>query len=133
MIDDGIRQLLVTAPAGATVAALISTRMYPLVLPEPCTYPAATYQLISNIEENTLDAGAVSAKARVQIESWGTTLLEAQTVAKAIRAVLKDFAGALPNGVNVVNAWRDNVSSGFDQDTQKYYVQSDYMVLHDDV
>lgn len=130
MIDDGIRQLLVTTPA---ITALIGTRMYPLVLPPQCVFPAVTYRLVSDIEENTLADGAVSSKARLQLDIYADNLLASKTVAKAIGTVLKDFTGALPNAVNVANAWRDNQSTGFDQDARKDYVQADWMVIHDDV
>lgn len=133
MIDDGVRQLLTGDASANAVSDLIDTRMYPLVLPEPCTFPAVTYQLISNIEENTLDQGAVGATARIQFDIYAETLLEAKTIAKEIRALLKDFTGALPNGVDVANAWPEGLSNGYDEDVRQYYVQSDWMFVHDDV
>lgn len=68
-------------------------RVYPLILPENCTFPALTYQRISTARDNTLDNAADTPHSRFQISCWAETQLEAVALENAVRAALVGFTG----------------------------------------
>lgn len=82
MIEAEIVQLL---SEDAPVVALISTRVYPLVLPPNVTLPAVTYQRISGIHEHTLSDPAELARPRFQFVAIAPTFLQARLVANAVK------------------------------------------------
>jgi hypothetical protein len=124
MIGYGVQQLATAGGPGE----LIAQRMYPLLLPDKPTLPAATYQGISRVEEQTNDGPTGFITVRLQIDSWGATHVAATALAVAFEALLNGFSGPLPDGANVQNAWLDNQSDYFEQGTRLYRVQQDWMI-----
>lgn len=101
--------------ADGTVGALISTRLYPDMLPEKVTYPAAVIQAIDIVRPNSLRGAATLARARIQVDVYaqpasgvGSRAL-ADQVGTAIRRRLDGFAGSLMDAssspANPVQAW----------------------------
>lgn len=72
--------------AHAGLSALISTRLYPGVLPQKCTYPAVNYSRIfaSRVPAMGADTGLV--RARFQFDIWADTYAAARAVAEQVRA-----------------------------------------------
>ena len=129
MIEQGIEKRLL---ADAAVSALIGTRMYPLVLPEQCSYPALTYQLISSPETYTNDGPLGEVRARIQIDAWGKRYAQVKAVSKAVRASLNGFVGTLtdPDETEVLEIECDDASDGFDAPGSLYRCQSDWIVIY---
>lgn len=127
MIEQGIEQRLA---ADSTIAGLVGTRIYPLVLPEACQYPAITYQLISAVEIYTNDGPLGEVRARIQIDTWAKRYSQAKTVDQAVRASLNGFTGTLPDGTLVCELERDDASDGFDAPGSLYRCQSDWIAIY---
>lgn len=85
MIEAEIVQLLAE---DAPVVALISTRVYPLALPQGVTLPAVTYQRISGIHEHTLSDPSELTRPRFQFVAHAATFLQARLVANAVKTAL---------------------------------------------
>ena len=107
------------------VSALVGTRLYPDILPEPCTYPAATYRGISLVDMRTLDENGMT-QFRIEIQAWGQTRSSADDVATALFELLDDYSGPLPGGL-IADITRDSERSGFDETLRRFYVQTDWM------
>lgn len=99
----------------AAVTALVSTRITPMPLPQGSTLPAITYWLISTPREYVQTGRAGLARARVQIDVWASTYLEAQTVAEAVVTAFDGWHDTLGN-VAFVEGPRD----GYETDTKLY-------------
>ena len=84
----------------AALTALISTRLNPIRIPQETTFPAVSYQLISEIPTPTKSGHSHTEFARVQINAYGTTLSSAQSVASAIRTAFE--AVSLPGTFNSI-------------------------------
>ena len=69
------------------ITTLVSTRIYPLKLPQDTPYPAVSYQRISNTGEQ----GSTALKeTRYQLNAWADTYASAQTLATAIKTALEE-------------------------------------------
>jgi hypothetical protein len=72
---------------GAT-GALVGTRIYPVFLPQNPTYPALTYQRISN----TAQSGSTALRqSRWQVNCYASTYIGAQALAAAVKAELEEW------------------------------------------
>ena len=70
------------------VSAIVSTRVYPGLLPQSPTYEAITYQRISSTGQN----GTSNRKeSRWQINCWAQTYAEAQVLAAAVKAFAEEW------------------------------------------
>jgi len=71
------------------VGALVSTRVYPLTLPQTPTLPAVTYQRISNSPQN----GSTDLRGtRWQVSCWATTHVGAEALAAAVKTLFEEYS-----------------------------------------
>lgn len=71
------------------ISALVSTRIYPLQLPQTPTLPALTYQRISNSGQN----GSTDLReSRWQVNCWAATYTGAVALAAQAKAALEDYS-----------------------------------------
>lgn len=81
-ITESVRDYLLTKTA---VTALVSTRIYPDVLPQAATLPAVTYTKISTVHNHTLSALAGLASCRIEFSCYALTRRIANSIADAIQ------------------------------------------------
>ena len=74
----------------SAVAAIIGSRIYPQIQPQPAVAPCVVYQVIVDTPTNTLDGsnGGDLYQTRLQVDAYATDYATAQTLADAITAVL---------------------------------------------
>jgi hypothetical protein len=84
----------------AALTALISTRLNPVRIPQESSFPAVSYQLVSEIPNPTKSGHSRTEFARVQINAYGVTLASAESVASAIRTAFE--AVTLPATFNTI-------------------------------
>jgi hypothetical protein len=130
-IEEGLYNRLSTY-SGLTT--LISTRVYPLKLPQTVTLPAITYQRISTPRELTHDqkAGGL-ALPRFQFNCWGTTFSSVKAVVKQLRECLNGFSGTFGSGANTVavgGVLSANEIDFNDPDSGLYWTAVDYFIYH---
>lgn len=116
----------------AGVAALISTRVYPNVIPEDVAQPAAAYQKISG--SPILNHGGPSGleTSRIQITCRATTYAVAKSVAKAVKTALDGFTGLMGGvgGVTVEYSHIENEQDGYNQVSGSSTVRLDVIILY---
>lgn len=131
-LESGLRDLLL---ADATIAALVSTRAYPLGAPADAAAPFITWQVISATPVQSLAGSNDTTGATVQIDCWsealerGGSYAQAKALAEAVRLALAD-----QNGVSLGNrqAWislqdsRDDIDDG----TRMHRVSMDFRIWH---
>lgn len=84
----------------AGVTALVSTRIYPQRLPAGTSYPAITYQRISDVPWMT-KSSYISGQSRVQVNVFSKTNDNATAIETAVIAALNRVAKGTYNGVKV--------------------------------
>lgn len=125
-LEYGLQQLLV---ADEGIAALLGTRIYPLLLPDQPTFPSATYQRVSTVTIHGLSDNFSFTKCRLQIDTWDLTFPGARAVATAIAEVLEGYADTLSNGVAVRDVVLDSQIDLYDSAARLFRVSLDFIVL----
>jgi hypothetical protein len=95
------------------VSALVSTRIYPLAIPQDATLPAIQYQKISSRGYYTHD-GEAAIRSRIQISAVAETYDAADDIA----------------GVRIFSCFLEGERDGFGILNDLAVVQQDYMILH---
>lgn len=131
-IESDIRARLA---ADGTVAGLVSTRIYPAILPQDPMLPAIVFSKVSAVRVHKLTGASGWSMPRMTVHSWGRTYAEAKTVAAAVRESLNGFIGQLSDGQSPESFRRaviriDNELDDYEEDTDFHRVIQDYMVSH---
>lgn len=90
MISEDLYTVLTGA---AAVSALVSTRVYPLYLPQNATYPCISYTVEEQEEDSSFDGQGDFGSIEIQIDSWADAYLASQGLAAAVKGVLKNHSG----------------------------------------
>ena len=128
----GVKQAIFSRINGRTAAG---GRVYPAGrVPSDAALPYVVYQVVSRLHEQHQGAAAGLARARVQIDVWGSSYAEADSVAEQIRDVLDGYAG-VEASTTIERAMLDDdndteqvPTSGDERSTAG--VSSDYLVWH---
>jgi hypothetical protein len=78
----------------ATVSALVGTRVYPLVLPQPPTFPAIAYTRMPRTEQFTDDGPSGLVDCRIQLDCYAATYDGAVVLGDAVRGALNGWKDA---------------------------------------
>jgi len=120
--------------AYAGLSALVGSRIYPLILPQPPTLPAVTYFKVSLVNKRTLASPSnVLKQVRVQFSCWADTYSEAKSVAAQVKLALQDFRGEMggAGGVQVLDGNIINEQDLYETDTGIYHVPVDVLIMHE--
>lgn len=93
-LQDGLFDLITTE---ATIAAIIATRMYPIVLPTDCPMPALRYSFAGGMSEPTFDTSGLQ-RVRVQFDCFGANQDDAMQLRWALIRFLNGYSGELIDG-----------------------------------
>jgi len=85
--------LYATLADDGTVGGLVSTRIYPLRIPQLAVVPAITYEQLSGWREHTMTARIAMASPTFRVTAWAMTYSGCNTLADAIRAALNTASG----------------------------------------
>lgn len=134
MLESGIAKLVAADAGVQTLIGANPCRFYPVLVPEDPVYPCASYQVISETPNYTLDGDRGINQIRLQVDSWsgGTesaSYAAAKAVQVAIRDVLEGYSGQLPDGTRVAGIFVSNASDFYEQDGRCYRTFTDYMIL----
>ena len=120
---------LLSADAGVT--ALVSTRIYPTVLPQDKTLPALVYQRISGVEPGQIDEQRRAlVQGRIQVTALAAEFGACAAILDAAREALLYQYGSI-GGIEVVSIIRDiDGADDFDPDLQAYSQSMDFIVSY---
>ena len=86
----------------AGLASLVSTRVYPVALPQGATLPAVTYQRVSTVRRRTFGAPRLGRQARFQFTVWASSYADREAIALQLIAALEGYSGTMGGGSGVV-------------------------------
>ncbi|RPI63876.1 MAG: DUF3168 domain-containing protein [Planctomycetaceae bacterium] len=125
-IDDAIYQILTT---NSGVVALASNRVYPNVLPQGVTYPAISFQIISETPEYSHEGDSNLNLARVQFDCYATTQTGVRAVADALRSALTGLRTTVDN-VRIGSSFLVNTLSNYEDALRVYRMTRDFMMTY---
>lgn len=125
-VDQAVRDRLVHS---IPVTDKVSTRIYPRVLPQTPTLPAAVYQRASVAPQHSHDGSSDLDMTRLQIDAWAESYSEARETAVAIRLTLDGERG-MWSGLWVGAVLLDSMDDFFEENTRMWRARSDYRVWH---
>jgi hypothetical protein len=115
--------------ADAGVAALVGTRIYPLLLPQSATYPALTYSRVSGPRLDDLDGDAGLAHPAFQVTAWAPTYKAAKETAAAVRLALRGYRGPM-GAADVADVRMIGDFDLYDQEAKVFHVAADFEIWH---
>jgi hypothetical protein len=107
----------------------ITTRCYPVMIPQSPTYPLILYARISGVRDHHLQGPSGLVRTRLQIEAWAETYAGAKTLATAIRGALDGYTD-LTNGVG--SCLLDNERDIYEPELSIYRVVHDYLIIDEE-
>jgi hypothetical protein len=114
----------------AAIAALVSTRVYPLRLPQDASLPAVVYQRISGERVRSHDGPSGLGRGRFQISSWDDDYAGAKSLAEQIRYALDRSPRYTFGSLSNVSALLRMELDDYDPQTGYYRIIQDYQLLY---
>jgi hypothetical protein len=115
MIEEALYSHLSTSTG---LTALVSDRIYPIMMPQDPTLPAITYQRISNSPVNTIGGFASLDNPHIQFDCWATSYSSVKALGDKLR---KTIAAA-----TTFNALQMSDQDLYEADTEIYRVSMDF-------
>jgi len=109
----------------------ITTRCYPVKIPQGPTYPLIVYTKITGIRDHVLKGSTGHAHPRFQIEAWAKTYAEVKALAVAIREALDGFSGTV-EGVHIGSCLIETERDIYETEIEVYRVVQDWMIWHEE-
>lgn len=128
-LEQGLKSALT---ADATVNGLVSGRIYPEIMPFDVTYPAISYQRISTVRYQTLEAVDGFTQVRIQVDCWDSSYSGVKALASAVKGAI-DGVRTL-GSQKVHHCFMDSMIdlSQFDGDREDRRISMDFMVYLDE-
>ena len=116
------------------LAALISIRIYPLILPQTPTYPAVVWQQISGPRVHAMGDDPGITSPRYQFTCYGATHADAVAVAKQVRLAFENYSGTMggTGGVTVYHAEVENQLSQYNDAVKVFCSIVDVIIWHEE-
>lgn len=125
-IEAGIYAHLI---GNAGVAALVGTRIYPLLVPQDAELPALAYQRISGPRDHAHDGPSGLALARMQLICVAASYDGAKALSEAVRAAMDGHKGSMGT-VTVDACLLDNEIDQWAAAHEAPVVRHDYMIWY---
>lgn len=118
----------------AAVTNLVSTRIYPLTLPQGVTMPAVRYTRVSGNSDPYIGGTTGAATARLQFDIFATSYAGAEAVRDAIKEAIDQYTGT-SSGVVIHSCNSAMHMDLFDEPVHGdavglYQMVSDYEIVH---
>lgn len=131
---DTIDDALVHRLKNSTAVKAITTRVYPLALPQSVTLPAIVYQHIDGVAVQAHGQASALPRQRVQLTFWASTYQEVVNLAHVVRLSLDGYRGNWGTGAYLTNI-QSCLPAGEprdfrDPDASLFYRQQDYQIMY---
>ena len=125
-IEDGLYSYL---KINAGVAAIVSSRIYPLVMAQKTALPAITYQTTALKPDRNMAGNTGRMTATIQLNAWAETYIEVKTLAEALRAALNDYSGAMGSDT-IQRSGVESETDGWDEETGFFRVGMQVKIIY---
>lgn len=88
----------------SSVTDLVSTRVFPSVLPQAATLPAVVYTVVTGVPNDDVLGSSGSVTAGIQLDVYSDSHITSNNIGEQIRLVMQGFSGTM--GSETVGAVR---------------------------
>lgn len=127
-IASAVRNVL--ALNAGIIAAGVSAKIYPRVLPQNAKVPAITYQVLADIPYDTIDGMAGLYRAILEYKVWTEAATLAAEIENTIRLAIQGYQG-VNLGVNIRGIHHLHGTDDFEAETGEYNQISRYSVFYE--
>lgn len=129
MVDTTIETVIYSRLTGyAGLSALVSTRVYPSILPQSVTYPAVSFFRVSSERPHAMGVDAGVVIAMYQFDVWASTYTAARQVAKQLILALQRWRTS--TGVTVQDAFIEGETEFYEKDILLHHIAVDVTVFY---
>lgn len=114
----------------ANVSGVVSSRIYPMQLPQGWTLPALTYQRISTPRATILSGPSGRARPRFQIDCWADNYETIKDLATKVRGCLDGFKGDINTESNVGGIILESERDILEDEINVYRVIMEFIIPH---
>ena len=117
------------------LTALVGSRIYEEILPQKASYPAITYQIVSEIRDAySMDGANGQVESRLQVNCYASSGVERRQLADLMRNAIDGFKGQW-NGTEIQSVFVDDAGSNFDaspgnEQSRVWGWRFDFLVTH---
>lgn len=120
--------------ASTPIAAVVSTRIWPRLIPQATTYPAISFMVVSAEHVHSMGGSSELAFKRVQVDCWADTESAADDLRELVRNRMDGYAGNM-GSVEVqsclITNERDTMEAApGNEEDRKYVASTDFMVSY---
>ncbi len=105
--------------AESTLTALVSTRCYPLLLPQEVTYPAVRFQQLTGERPGAMGGDVGLVDSIVMVDCYADDIDAAHTLADAVRTAMQRKNGTY-NGVEIDHVALEGPIDSHEPEIEKY-------------
>jgi len=123
----------------AAIAAIVGSRVHPLVLPQGDTGPSIVYSRISAVGDHHMSAASGLVQTRLQLDCWAASLDNAAALADLVKQRLDGFSGTMLWGedspaeaIVVQGIFFDGEREDFDNAAKLHRVSRDYLIWYEE-
>lgn len=106
--------------------ALVSTRVYPVVLKQKTTLPALSYSRVSAERASAMGVDTGNVRARFQVDVWASSYASARDVTEQVRLALERYRNII--GTVIEDIYFLNDVDLYEDETSIYHVALDFEV-----
>jgi len=126
MLVEGLYSLLAGSPE---LAAIVGSRITPVVLPMNPAVPAITFAQISSRTLVTFNRAEISVD-QIEINVWASSYHDAACGKQALHALLDMYQGTLSEGTVVMYTSSTDGEDDFEKDSLLYRCRTTYTFVH---
>jgi len=114
------------------ITDIVSTRIYPLALPQQVSLPAISYFRVTGPRYHGQGTDPGVARPLIQISCWGESYSDVREIAEEIRKLFQDFAGTMggAGGVEVLSVSYEGDADFYEDETKTYHIALDFIFNH---
>lgn len=112
-----------------TLSPLVSSKVYPLVIPQEKVPPLIVYVRSEGEELRNIEGPMGIFKDTFQVDCWGTSFSSARDLSKQAKAALIDSKGTYSD-LEVMGVWFKSQTDFYEPELNHYRCVSVYTILH---
>ena len=107
----------------AGLAALVSTRVYPLAAPQNVVLPYLTYRRVSSVRTSAFGSDTNNVTARFQIDVWAASFASARNVAEQVTLAMQRWRNT--TGTVVDDTFIENQIDLYEPEIDTFHIAVD--------